>query len=76
MDQGLFSKHIKKFQEILDNKNYIIKIIKEYTGVILNENEVTISKKEIIINTTSVKKNILVQKNYKDILNKKGFILK
>lgn len=75
MDQGLFSKHIRKIKEISDTKINIIRIIKEKTDISLKENEVIISKNSIAINTTSVKKNILVQKNYKQILLDNGYKL-
>lgn len=76
MDISLFNKHLKQVKKQKDDKEEIISIVKEGSGIILSQESITVSKKEIKLNTTSTIKQKLFQKNIKDILKLKGFSLK
>jgi hypothetical protein len=76
MDEGLFKKYSVRIQEQQDSKKQILTYIKEKTGVVLEAEEVALSKKEVIICTTSVKKSRLSQKNIKVLLEENGYRLK
>lgn len=76
MDEGLFLKHIRKLKEVLSDKQEVITCIQEATGITLQESEITLSKKEVGIHTSSVKRNSLIQKNYIQVLKEKGFTVK
>ena len=51
-------------------------LIQEITGVILEKEEINISKKNITIQTSSVKRSLLSQKKIKELLKEKGYELK
>jgi hypothetical protein len=76
MDEGLFKKYSVSIKNQQDSKKEIIEYIKEKTGVVLTSEEVSLSKKEITVFTTSVKKSRLSQKNIKALLEEKGYRLK
>ncbi|MDB5259915.1 MAG: hypothetical protein JWN37_146 [Candidatus Nomurabacteria bacterium] len=76
MDLGLFEKHIKALINQKKTKEQIINEIKEKTGVSLKEEEIQVTKKEVSLNTTSVKKSLLFQKGIKKILEENKFTLK
>jgi hypothetical protein len=76
MDQSLFKKHILQIQKIKDSKEEVCLLIQEVTGVLLEQEEITISKTNITIQTSSVKKSILSQKRIKELLKEKGYELK
>lgn len=75
MDEGLFSRHLKKINERESEKKKLIAIIQEETGVTVSESELSLSKKEVILSVSSVKKTKLLQKGVHVILRKHGFIL-
>lgn len=75
MEQGLFSKYIRNIKERGNNKQEIITSIAETTGVLLDESEISISKKKISISTSSVKKTVILQKKGKEVLESLGYIL-
>lgn len=75
MDQGLFTKHIKNILERDASKQKIISLLLEKTGIELDDSEITLSKKDISISTSSVKKSILLRKGVKEILQSNGFNL-
>ncbi len=75
MEQGLFSKYIRNIKERENNKQEIITSIVETTGVLLNESEISISKKKISISTSSVKKTAILQKKGKEVLESLGYTL-
>ena len=75
MDQGLFRKHILQIQKVQDVKSELCAYIQEKTGVEIIQEEIIITGKKIIIQTSSVKRSILLQKNIKEILKEKGYFL-
>lgn len=76
MDEGLFQKYNNQINKQKNEKSEIVFLIKEKTGIELDEKSITVSKKEIKINTTSVLKQKLFQKNITDYLKQKGYTLK
>lgn len=76
MDNSLFKKHLKVFNERNDNKNKLIIFIKNRTKILLKENEIKIEKNIVSFNISSVKKSLLYKNNIKEILKEEGFILK
>lgn len=75
MNEGLFKKHIQQILLRNNAKQKIILTIKEKTGIELEESEITLSKKVVIISTSSVKKASLLQRGSKDALNLIGYTL-
>lgn len=75
MEQGLFGKYIRNIKERENTKQEIITSIVNTTGVLLDESEVSISKKKINISTSSVKKTAILQKKGKEALEALGYIL-
>jgi hypothetical protein len=73
MDEGLFRKHIQAIQERTSAKEIIIAAIKEKTGVEVEEEEISLSRKKIRITTSSVKKTALFQKKAKELLEGLGY---
>ena len=76
MDEGLFTKHIKHIQKQNNIKKEILVYLLQKTGIHIKEKEITISKKEIILQTSSVKRTLLSQKNIQHILQEIGYTLK
>lgn len=75
MNEGLFKKHIQQILSRNNAKQKIILTIKEKTGIELDESEITLSKKVVVISTSSVKKASLLQKGSKDALTLIGYTL-
>lgn len=75
MDQGLFAKHIRNIEERTSAKQIIIENIFEKTGVRLEEPELVLTKKNVTLSTSSVKKTALIQKGGKEILSSLGYNL-
>lgn len=75
MEQGLFGKYIRNIKERENTKQEIITSIVNTTGVLLNESEISISKKKINISTSSVKKTAILQKKGKEVLEALGYTL-
>lgn len=75
MNEGLFKKHIQQILSRIDVKQKIIFTLSEKTGIQIEESEITLSKKTIILSTSSVKKAALLQKGGKEILNTLGYTL-
>jgi hypothetical protein len=73
MDPGLFAKHFFQIKKAHDIKNEVLVYIQEKTGVELFSEEVMITKKKVTIQTSSVKRMILIQKNIKKLLEEKGY---
>lgn len=73
MDESLFVKHFLQIKKQKNSKDEIIAYIKEKTGIELEEGNITIAKKEILFQVSSVVKQKLFQKNINDVLNEKGF---
>lgn len=76
MDQGLFSKHLKNILIRNSVKQNLIQTILEKTSIPLEESEVQISKKEVVLLTSSVKKTALLKKNIQQLLTEDGYTLK
>lgn len=76
MDQGLFTKHLQTITVRNDIKQRILDLITEKTGVSLNEKEIEISKKRVLITTSSVKRATLLKKKIQEILIEAGYTLK
>lgn len=75
MDEGLFKKHIQHVLSRINAKQKIILTISEKTGVKIEESEIMLSKKTVILSTSSVKKAALLQKGGREILDTLGYIL-
>ena len=75
MDQGLFKKHLLTIKTIQDTQEEVCAYIQRETGVLLNKEELHITKKTITLTISSVKRSQLLQKNIKLILEKKGYRL-
>ncbi len=76
MDESLFIKHINQIKKRSNNKIEIILYIKEKTGIEVEEENISIKKKEITLNISSTIKQRLFQFKIKEELEKKGFVLK
>jgi hypothetical protein len=76
MDNGLFNKYDTFLQQRENIVQELIIYIQETTGVLLTKEEIVLTKKSVIFQTSSVKKNVLIKKNTKDLLKKRGYIVK
>lgn len=76
MDQSLFKKHILHIKKAKDSKEEVRLLIQEVSGVFLEQEEITISKKNILVQTSSVKRSQLLQRKAKEFLKEKGYELK
>lgn len=75
MEQGLFAKYIRTVKERTHAKQEIIASLLEQTGIQIEESEITLSKKKVILSMSSVKKTALIQKGSKDYLQTLGYTL-
>lgn len=75
MDEGLFARHAAHLCKRKDVKAEIIGLVKKETGIVLQEDEFSISKKHITLYLSSVKKSTLVRKNVKALLESRGYTL-
>lgn len=73
MDQGLFKKYSSQIKYNNDVKEQIIAHIFKKTNITIDQKELHISKKIITIQTTSVKRTFLIQKNIKELLQELGY---
>ena len=62
MNEGLFEKYSKVLQAKKSEKEEIIVLLVEITGITFTSNELIIQKQSISFQTSSVKKSILHQK--------------
>ena len=76
MEKSLFEKHLSFVKKRKNNKEEILSFIKEKTGILLDEKEISLSKKEINLVVSSVKKARLIQKGAPEIIKQKGYTLK
>lgn len=74
MDEGLFKKYSIQVQKNKDVKEDLLIYIQEKTALTLTQEEVTISKKVVTIQTSSVKRSLLLQKKIKELLLEKGYV--
>lgn len=76
MDNSLFEKYKKTIIKQNSEKEKIINIIKEKTGIILKEKQIVLEdNKKIKLFITSVQKNTLKLKNISEYLKEEGFII-
>lgn len=76
MEGSLFNKHKNLLHQRKSSKEEIISYIQEHTGININEEDITLSKKEVQLHTSSTVRQNLFQKGVKELLARKGFILK
>jgi hypothetical protein len=76
MEESLFKKHIQAVQERSTTKEKIITIILEKTGIQIQQEELSLLKKQITLSTSSVKKTKLFQRGIKEIVESLGYTLK
>lgn len=76
MNEGLFEKYSKVLKEKKSEKEELIGILQEITGIMFTPQELSISKKCISFQTSSVKKSIVHQKRIEDALQQKGYSIK
>lgn len=75
MNEGLFKKHIQQLLAYTDTKKKISLFLEEKTGIHIEDSEITVSRKNITLSTSSVKKAALLQKGSKEALQSIGYIL-
>lgn len=73
MDKSLFERHLRQIKKQKDSKEELLNYIKEKTGIELDENNIVVSKKEVVFNVSSVVKQKLFQKKIEEVLNEKGY---
>jgi hypothetical protein len=73
MDESLFIKHFLQIKKQKKSKEEVLNYIKEKTGIILQEEMITVSKKQIIFQISSVIKQKLFQKDIVKVLEEKGY---
>ncbi len=73
MDESLFVKHLIQIKKQKNSKEEIINYIKENTGIELSGEMITILKKQISFNVSSVVKQKLHQNNINKVLEEKGY---
>lgn len=76
MDEGLFARHAVQLRKRKDVKVEIIGLVKKETGIVLQEDEFSISKKHVTLYLSSVKKSMLASKNIKALLESRGYTLR
>jgi lactam utilization protein B len=76
MNEGLFEKYRKVIQKKKNEKQEVIDMLQELTGIEFTEQELQIEKKVISFHVSSVKKSIVLQKNIQSGLKEKGYTLK
>lgn len=76
MNEGLFEKYKKVLHKTQLEKDEVIKIIKETTGVLLKDDELELHNKLISFKISSVKRNSIFKKNIQQTLLKKGYTIK
>ena len=76
MNEGLFEKYKKVIHKTQLEKDEVIKIIKETTGVFLKDDELELHNKLISFKISSVKRNSIFKKNIQQTLLKKGYTIK
>lgn len=76
MDLSLFEKYKKAITKQTTEKEKIINLIKEKTGITLKDKQIILEdNKKITLFITSIQKNTLKLKNVSEVLKKEGFIL-
>lgn len=73
MEESFFVKYAIQIKKQKNSKEEVICYIKEKTGIELQEGMITVSKKQILFQISSVMKQKLFQKNITKILEEKGY---
>ena len=76
MDNNLFKKYSIQIDTQKKSKKEISSYIEEVTGIRIEEKNITISKKAVSLNLSSVQKSKLIQKDIQKKLSEKGYTLK
>jgi lactam utilization protein B len=76
MNEGLFEKYKKVLTQKNNEKQEVIRLLQEISGIVFKEDEIVIEKKSIYFHTSSVKKSILLQKSIQSQLIEKGYRIK
>jgi hypothetical protein len=76
MDEGLFAKYTRTITARNTTKQTIIETILEKTGIQVEQDEIVITKKEVALSISSVKKMALTKKNIEEVLSSLGYSLK
>lgn len=73
MEESFFLKYLNTIKKQKNSKEEIIVYIKEQTGIEIEEISITLSKKQIVFQVSSVVKQKLHQKNITKALESKGY---
>lgn len=73
MDESFFVKYAIQIKKQKNSKEEVVVFIKDKTGIELQEEMITISKKQISFQISSVLKQKLFQKDIVKILEEKGY---
>jgi hypothetical protein len=76
MNEGLFEKYKRFIIQKQSEKQRVIEILKEISGIDFKEDELVIEKKVISFHVSSVKKSIVLQKNIQIKIEENGFKIK
>ena len=76
MNEGLFEKYKKVLVQKNNEKQELIGLLKEITGIDFKEEELVIEKKKISFHTSSVRKSRVIQKSIQNKLQEKGYSIK
>lgn len=73
MDESFFLKYSLQIKKQKDTKEEVLFLIKEKTGILLEEHMITLFKKNITFTVSSVVKQKLFQKNIVEFLQNNGY---
>ncbi len=73
MDGNLFKKYEQRIKKNKTEKGELLHFIKEKTGVVLEEGEISLDNKKIKIQTSSTKKAFLQKGGISNLLKEKGY---
>lgn len=73
MEESFFVKYAIQIKKQKNSKEEVICYIKEKTGIELEEGMITVSKKQILFQISSVMQQKLFQKNITKILEENGY---
>lgn len=76
MDESLFLKHFLQIKKQKDSKDEVLSYIQEKTDIVLQNEMISVSKKQITFQVSSVIKQKLFQKNINKILEEKGYVVR
>ncbi|MBP6948470.1 MAG: hypothetical protein KBC41_01275 [Candidatus Pacebacteria bacterium] len=76
MDESFFLKYSLQIKKQKDSKEEVLLLIKEKTGILLDDSMITLLKKNITFSVSSVIKQKLFQKDVSGILKENGYTIK